>query len=458
MWTPKRRSSETRFNLVRWFSVAGFFAVALLSIISASIFSKMLMNQVLEHDAHVMTELVNSIIRQDTGTNSRVTVISDSDTNKLAVFFTQLGKVPGILRANVYSTEHKILWSSHEALLDKQFKDNEELRESLKGRPVAHLEDGHEEIKSEHVLLSESPDNFVEYYLPIWETETQHTNVLAVAEVYRVPFGLMEHLVKIKTTVWTVSIIGGLFLFLSLFWVIRRAAETIKVQDKRILETQRLVTIGEMASTVAHGLRNPLSSIRSSAELALENKNDDETNQSLEHIIVETDTIEAWVRQYLSEIKADTTQQELCDIEKAINESLSMLKSHPLTKEITFEKELAERQYEVKFNFLVLVQIITGLLSNAIEAKPKDKRVIIKTGPGRRDKEMRLQIIDYGSGISPEDAERIFAPFYTTKRNGLGIGLTLTRQILERNKGSLEITSDKESGTRVNMYLQLEQS
>ncbi len=447
MWTELNKSNDSRFNLVKWFSVAAFIAITLIGLVATKYFSNTLMEQVLEHDANVMTEFVNSIVRQDTGIHPAVTVSSEDGAQRLAVFFAQLGKVPGILRANVYSTEKYVIWSSKAALFDKRFDDNPELETSLTGKPVSHISNAHEHNKDEHMDLQHVEGQFVEYYLPIWLSESSSKEVIAVAEIYRVPRGLPEKLKTIQTSVWSGAIIGGLFLFLSLFWIIKRAANIIDKQDASILESQRLLTIGEMASTIAHGLRNPLSSIRSSAELARENENCSDTNQSLDQIMSESDSMDVWVKQYLSVMNSGSVSNETCVLHDLIQESIAGLSSSTINKDISFEKDFTECSINISFNCLVLKQIIVGLLLNAIEAHPVDHKVKVKTEYNANNGLATLWVIDNGVGFNEQDEKRLFDSFFTTKRNGLGIGLYLTKQILERNQGTIHITHDEVNGT-----------
>ena len=452
MFSKNKHSPEGRFSLVRWFSISGFLAIAVISILGASYFSHIFTRSALSHDANVMTEFVNSIIRQDTGTNSKVSVLGTDETNKLAVFFGQLSKVPGVLRANVYSPTHKILWSSHQALVDRQFTGNEELQESLLGHPVAHLEESDEISKAEHTMLRTEEELFVEYYLPIWETETRQGEVVAVAEIYRTPLGLIDQLQRIKVSVWIASLVGGIFLFVSLFWIVRKAANIIDAQDENIMRSQRLVTIGEMASTVAHGLRNPLSSMRSSAELARENTNCEDTNLALDQIMAEADTMDSWVRQYLSEIRTDDKNAR-CILGNAIRDAIHLLCNPSQNRKFTFDFSDHDETIIVRFNCLILVQIISGLLSNAIEASPIDNNVEIEVLRDIGPSEVTIEIRDRGVGITHDNLHKIFEPFFTTKQNGLGIGLSLTREILQRNGGSIDIRADASKGTIVSVVL-----
>jgi two-component system sensor histidine kinase HydH len=452
MSSAERRKVRRRFDLVRWFAASGFIAVAVLSAATATYFTRLLTSHALKNDANVMTEFVNSIIRPDTIPPAAGAAAAPGEAVEVQAFFAQLSKVPGIIRANVYSRDQRILWSSEPSLVDQRFSENEELKVALTGTPVAHLSDHDEHAKEEHVSLPTTAMQFVEYYLPIWKSESDMKQVIAVAEIYRVPFKLLTTLEQIRVSVWVSALLGGMFLFACLFWIVRRGAKIIATQDAQLINTQRLVTIGEMAATVAHSLRNPLSSIRSSAELARENGNPVDTNHALDQIMLEADMMESWVLRYLGLMSDQAEAAAPCSLREVVNEATGGLARHPLAKGVTFERVEPDDDLKVNFNPVVLLQIVSGVLCNALEARPVDHKVRIQIAQEGKPPRVVMHVTDRGSGIRASDLKRVFDPFFTTKRNGLGIGLALTRQILERNQGRIEIRSDKEQGTVVSIY------
>lgn len=442
-----------RFDLLRWFSTSAAIAIAVLSTLTASFFTHSLSQHVLAHDADVMTEFVNSIIRQDTESREELSILSVGEAGKLAVFFSQLQRVPGILRANVYSIEGKVIWSSESELSERHFGDNEELKLSLAGTPVAHLENIEQSQKAEHVLLAGSDSTFVEYYLPIWEHQPAG-RVMGVAEVYRVPLNLLDQLASIRFTAWLASVAGGGFLFISLFWIVRRADRIIHVQDQQILDAGRMAVIGEMASTVAHGLRNPLSSIRSSAELALEYDSDEHVRRLLTDIMAESDSMEAWVKRYLANIESTATEGERSDLHELLGRAVRNVTSYGDRQGISIELHLSGEKIFVQVNPVLLEQIVAGLIANAIEARPTDKKVrLVCASEGAYT---TILVEDRGCGIPEDTLEKIFDAFYTTKRNGVGIGLYLTRQIIRRAGGDIRVSSNKKIGTRFELKIPVE--
>ena len=102
---------------------------------------------------------------------------------------------------------------------------------------------------------------FVELYIPLRETSTGP--VIGVVELYRIPFALARAIDAGTVLTWMISLGIGLFLYGVLFWIVRRADRLIRSQQERLIESETLGALGEMASAVAHGIRNPLASIRS---------------------------------------------------------------------------------------------------------------------------------------------------------------------------------------------------
>ena len=168
--------------------------------------------------------------------------------------------------------------------------------------------------------------------------------------------------------------------------------------------------------------------------------------------------MEAWVRQYLSEMKVQEGVTETCLLHSVIEQSLQTLAHHPGFARNHFVREIANEQVDVSFNCMLLTQIIVGLLSNAIEAQPQDNIIRLEVCPGRRIDEVILNISEHGIGISQEQQQIVFEPFYSTKRNGLGVGLSLTRQILKRHHGAIDIASAPGKGTTVCVYLRIAKS
>ena len=113
-------------------------------------------------------------------------------------------------------------------------------------------------------------DGYVENYLPVYDEEAGVRRLVAVVELYRNQAVLFAAIRDGRRLVWAGSVAGGLFLFATLIWFVRRAERALREQQGRLVEAEALAIVGEVSAAVAHSIRNPLGSIRSTAELQLE--------------------------------------------------------------------------------------------------------------------------------------------------------------------------------------------
>jgi two-component system sensor histidine kinase HydH len=149
-------------------------------------------------------------------------------TRQLKEFFILIAGMPDVLHANVYSTERTIVWSSRPELVGKRFVDNHELDEALAGEVVFEIgvAGEYDKKKAEHAVFESVDTRFVEYYIPIWDDD-EH-KVVAVAEIYKTPHKLFEAIDQGQRIVWSGAVVGGVVLFLAIFWIARRADRVIR--------------------------------------------------------------------------------------------------------------------------------------------------------------------------------------------------------------------------------------
>jgi signal transduction histidine kinase len=252
--------------------------------------------------------------------------------------------------------------------------------------------------------------------------------------------------------IWLAAGIAGLFLFMTLFWVIRRAQQIIEAQGDQIIESESLAIVGEMGSAVAHGLRNPLASIRSSAELSLESTSPSESKECAEDIIAQVDRLDVWVKQLLTYAKPAHAQLASVDINQVLRMGVENYSRELERNAISINWRLAENLPAIRGDAVLLAQLVSSLIANAIDAMGKQGALTITSRLGS-DGMVAAEVRDNGSGISQKDVGMIFKPFYTTKTKGLGLGLPLVRRVIERFGGSVELDSTPGEGTQVRLLL-----
>jgi two-component system, NtrC family, sensor histidine kinase HydH len=250
--------------------------------------------------------------------------------------------------------------------------------------------------------------------------------------------------------VWASAAIMGLVLYGSLFWIVRRASRIMHEQRERLVETETLSVIGEMAAAVAHSIRNPLASIRSAAELAYE-EDSSGLHQCLQNITSQTDRLDGWVRELLAASRGGVVPVEKVDLNTVVKESLDGVASELQRRGINLTVNVTPLP-PVRGTRAPLAHAIRSVIANAVEAMPQGGQLRVESRP-TNEGHVEVVIEDTGVGMPAGIAQRAFKPLFTTKPNGVGLGLALTRRIVERHAGRIELDSREGRGTRVVLNL-----
>jgi signal transduction histidine kinase len=269
-----------------------------------------------------------------------------------------------------------------------------------------------------------------------------------VIELYKSPKELAEALRTGRLYIFLGAAAAGLFLYLALFGLSRRADAVIRTQRERLVEAEILAAVGEMSSAVAHGIRNPLAAIRSSAELALDGA-PEHARETAQDIIDEADRLEAWIRNLLSYSRPLAGAHEAVALTALVDSNMDHFAREMEKREISGHSALAPDLPPAKGDAFLLGQVLHTLIANAVEAIEHGGTIEIagKKVPGQQ--RVELTVHDSGPGMTPEQLERAFTPFYTTKPKGLGVGLSLAKRIVERFGGRITIDSAPGRGTAV---------
>lgn len=371
-----------------------------------------------------------------------------------AGILAHLSSLPDVLRANLYLANRRLHWSSDPNLIGMSFSDNPELERALAGDLVVNEETGdhHKHAKPEHANLGGSPNAntsyFVEIYVPIWDSG--HENVLGAVELYKRPQALFEAIQSGRKMLWTGAFAGALFLYLMLYWVISRADALIRNQQARLVESERLAAIGELGSAVAHGIRNPLAAIRSSAELALEGDTG-LSREAASDIIAEADRLEVWINELQSYSRPVGAKPETVDLTAVLASACEGFSRELARRQIACSSQIPAQLPAVLGDAMLYGQLFNSLLANAIEAIQQHGSIALSAGLANDGKHVNVRLRDDGPGMSRDQLAKAFRPFFTTKTKGLGVGLPLAKRIVERFDGKIAINSEPGRGTRVDL-------
>ncbi len=446
--------TKPRFNLSRWFAITALASIAALAAVIGLLLNNFVAERMLAQEAELTQEFVNSLLLVETPLVAFVADPSQRGAAEMSESFDHLSRMPDVLRANLYDRQQKLLWSSDPSMIGRQFDRNPELERALAGQAVAeraaHAHEG--EGKAEHQALPGRYAMFVEIYVPVRDVATGQ--VVGAIEFYKRPQALARALAELRLYIALGALIGGGLLYGALYGLVRRADLTIRAQQHLLVDQATLAALGEMSGAVAHGIRNPLASIRSSAEL-MQDGPDEASRGAAQDIVAQSDRLEAWVRELLS-------------YTQPLDEPAAPVMLGPLVKRCLddFQLEFERRKIDahnnvpselpaVRGDAMLLAQVMRTLLSNAAEAlgTPGGRIDVRAQAEGGRRGTVQLEVRDSGPGMSAEQLARVGRPFYTTKARGLGVGLAMAKRVVERAGGQLEIDSAPGRGTVIRLRL-----
>jgi signal transduction histidine kinase len=226
--------------------------------------------------------------------------------------------------------------------------------------------------------------------------------------------------------------------------------------EKKLRESEKLSLVGELAAGVAHEIRNPLTTLKGFTQMMNENT-DPETNKRYSNIMIEEiNRINFIVSEFMVLSKPHIVQYSLTDLSQSIKNVITLLNTQAIIKNIEITPEFIGNQFLIKCEENQIKQVIANLIKNSIEALPQGGKIQIRME--QQDTNLVISVIDNGVGISRENLHLLGTPFYTTKSEGTGLGLMVSKKIIQNHKGKLEIESVPNIATKVTITLPTELS
>jgi signal transduction histidine kinase len=235
------------------------------------------------------------------------------------------------------------------------------------------------------------------------------------------------------------------------------AAMVKALQDERV-ERERLAAIGQMVQRIAHNLRNPLSGIRGMAELTLDDLPPGSgLRLKQERIISAVDKFEGWLSQLLRVTKPLDIRPRRADPRRWIAGVVEAHQAMAAAKGVRLELDIADAPERATFDPEHLEHALVAIVTNAVQATPRDSRVTVRLA--REGHEWLIEVKDQGPGVPEEFREQVFRPYFTTKRDGNGIGLAVARFVIHAHGGTVmvEAAVDGDSGALFRVRLPLRQ-
>jgi signal transduction histidine kinase len=437
------RVLKRRLNLLQRFSLLSFVSLLAFCVGLGLITSRALTRNMMDSEWQDTAERVRYHIRANRLEGLFVDKALRAQPERYRRSLSSLLELPEVVKVKVWDPKGAVIWATDPRLIGQTFPGNAELQRSLAGHVSVELKALE---KAEHVYERQEFSTLAEVYVPIF-AEGRPSEVIGVLEVYKMPARLFATARRVTLAVWSSVAVGGVLLYLSLFWIVR-------VSYRRELALQRSLderdaknaALDGFVHTVAHDLKAPLMTIQGMVGAVLEDHAaalDAEGRHYLERVQVTSEKMERLLLDLLAlaRIGNEARPAEQVHLDDVVDDVLMGL-----------SQTLRERGIKVSIGDLAAVwaipvqmeQIVRNLVTNAIKYMGDTPEPMIEIGTIDRGTEVEFWIRDSGIGIDPAYHEKVFQIFQRLKEvdaEGTGVGLPIVKKIVESDGGRIWVES-----------------
>ena len=241
----------------------------------------------------------------------------------------------------------------------------------------------------------------------------------------------------------------------------KRAAEVNRQQQENLQRTARLVTMGEMASSLAHEINQPLSAIANYSKgcvdrLVTEGVNRDHLLDALQKINLQADRAGKVIRRIRDFVRKREPQRHVCALRDIIENVMAFAEIEARAQGVKIKFDVAPALPSLQVDRILIEQVILNLVKNGMESMqqtPQGRRTLAIGITPAENGFVEISVTDRGHGVLPESLENLFSPFYTTKPDGMGMGLSICRSIIELHQGRLWVQPNPGGGSQFKFTL-----
>ena len=225
-----------------------------------------------------------------------------------------------------------------------------------------------------------------------------------------------------------------------------------QAEQKRFLEAENLAAIGRAMSCVAHDMKTPLVAIGGFSLLIRKHLTEDDPHrEKLDIIINEAYRLENMVKDLLDFSRPLQLDRSEEDVKQLIGECIAVVTEVARKKEVTVEARPSPDLPQLPVDPMRMKRLLINLVMNAVQASPEGESVTIDSY--RSGNSVTIDVIDRGCGIPREKRKEIFSPFFSTKKEGTGLGLPIAKKIVEAHQGHLEVLDNPETGLTFRVHI-----
>jgi C4-dicarboxylate-specific signal transduction histidine kinase len=238
----------------------------------------------------------------------------------------------------------------------------------------------------------------------------------------------------------------------------------VREMQMEVAHANRVATMGQLTASIAHEVNQPITAAVTNAQAALRwlaarPPDLGEARQALDSIVRDANRAGDVIGRIRDIVKKAPSRKDLVDLNEAIREVIEVTRGEAAKNGVSVQTALGEGLPPIEGDRVQLQQVVLNLVVNAVQAMsavPEGPRELVITTARAEPTGVLVAVKDSGPGLGPASLERLFAPFYTTKPNGLGMGLSICRSIIEAHKGMIWAEPNVPQGTMFRFTLPFE--
>ncbi|MHC0038285.1 ATP-binding protein [Pseudoneobacillus sp. C159] len=232
---------------------------------------------------------------------------------------------------------------------------------------------------------------------------------------------------------------------ITVFFVIENLDQQMRIQNQ-LQRADKLNVISQLAASVAHEVRNPMTSVRGFLQLMTKDENlNDKQKKYIDISLKELEHAQLIINDYLSLAKPNDKSPSLINLSSEIENTIELMTSYTNISNVTIESSIEENLF-VKGLKDEIKQVLVNIMKNGIESVGLNGMILVKAY--RQQNQIIVEIEDNGKGMTKKQLRHIGTPFYSTKEKGTGVGLTVSYQIIHSMKGKVHVESSEGVGTK----------
>jgi two-component system, sporulation sensor kinase B len=231
---------------------------------------------------------------------------------------------------------------------------------------------------------------------------------------------------------------------IAIVYLIENMNEQMEMKQE-LIRTEKMNVVSQLAASVAHEIRNPMTSVRGFMQLMQKEDLTKEQQLYISISIEELDRAQEIINQYLALAKPQTNQYETIDLTSVIQQSIDVMHSYAILNSIHITQKV-DKSLEIEGLKLEIQQVLINIIKNAIEAIKSEGEIWVSAAKNS-DGFVSIEIKDNGAGMTQDQIKKLGSPYYSTKEKGTGLGLTVCHQIVKQMGGTIMIKSELEKGT-----------